>query len=94
MDKSKTEAPKTPWIQRQLGGTAMIAGASAVGGAIWHAYKKRPLMNGIKGGAIVGVIGSIGFGGDFYDSVFGSKKTSFADIIEAERAKDSSTKQL
>jgi hypothetical protein len=84
---------KASWLQRQLVGTAMIAGATAAGGAVWHLIKKRPLPSGIKGGALLGVIASIGFAGDVYDSVFSDKTKSFVDSINEERARTNSAGQ-
>ena len=89
MDKTQTEAPKTPWVQRQLGGTAIAGVMGAGGGAIWGIAKKSPLPNGIKTGALMGVVASLGFGGMIYDTFFGPKKpASFVDLIEEQRAKD------
>ncbi|MFZ4541435.1 MAG: hypothetical protein ACOYNL_06450 [Rickettsiales bacterium] len=91
--------PKASWIQRQAGGMAIGTAIGAVGGAVWHGIKKRPLMGGIKGGSIAGFVATLGFGGMVYDSVFGAKddpaKKSFTDIISEERARDkSATPQL
>lgn len=75
MSADSTKPHKAPWVVRQLGGTAIVGGMGAATGLAYSAFKGGTLIKGAKGGAVLGVLCSIGFGGMVYDSFFGPKLT-------------------
>jgi len=93
MNEQLQNEQRPSWLARQAIGTGIITGMGAVGGIGYSLYKSSSIPKGIKSGSLIGLVGSIGFGGMMYDAAFGSKKPSHQERIEAERTNASTPEQ-